>query len=91
MESRISIKADFLNNTPVIEVQCRRSEDARDELVYAFLEKLAGRSSWCYIELNPGTDSTSFRIRPIPPDGLKNHGQIMIEYAAKLQPPEPNQ
>jgi len=50
MKSRISIKADFVANTPYILIEDNPSEDTRDELIDEFFKKLGYTSSWCRVD-----------------------------------------
>ena len=76
MDSRISIKADFVKNTPFIDVVYNPSDDSRDEMVRDFSAKLGHTSAWCYLDWQPSTSENgrfNFRIYPINPDDLQLH------------------
>lgn len=82
MDSRISIKGDFVENTPYIDVVYNPSDDSRDEMVKAFTEKLEHTSAWAHIEWQTPTDSNgrmNFRIVPIPPHKLEHNISQMQE------------
>jgi hypothetical protein len=99
MDSRISIKGDFVENTPYIDVVYSPSDDSRDEMVKAFTEKLEHTSAWCWIEWQAPTESNgrmNFRIYPIPPHKLEFNIERMQEtlrvhkaYCEAHFPPEP--
>lgn len=84
MDSRISIKGDFVENTPYIDVVYNPSEDSRDEMVKAFAEKLEHTSGWAHLmwqwEVSAkSANSFNFRIYPIPPHKLEHHINQMQE------------
>jgi predicted HicB family RNase H-like nuclease len=81
MDSRISIKADFVSNTPYIDVVYNPSDDSRDEMVKAFAEKLEHTSAWCWIDWQPQNQSGrfNFRVYPLTPEQLQMHIDRMTE------------
>jgi hypothetical protein len=89
MKSRISIEIDYdKNNEPVIQIIKRKSDDVRDGLIQAFLQKLQGDSSWCKIQwvntnLDPNDEFQTIRIWAIPPSELKVQSLLMEAMAEK--------
>ena len=87
MNSKITIEVDFENNNePTLQIIYRPSDDIRDKLIRAFIEKLQGTSSWCSIfcvgsveESSVNYASQKWTIKPIPPKSMKGHGESMIE------------
>jgi len=82
MDSRISIKGDFVSNTPFIDVVYNPSDDARDEMVRAFASKLDYTSCWAYLDWQPQNSDNgrfNFRIYPLTPDQLQSHIERMQE------------
>ena len=76
MKSRISVEVNFNNgNEPVIQILRKDSDDVRDSLIAAFIQKLGGDSCFLRIECahdhrpNHVWDDESFQrwlITPIP-------------------------
>lgn len=82
MDSRISIKGDFVSNTPFIDVVYSPSDDSRDEMVKAFAEKLEYTSQWCWLDWQPensGNGRFNFRVYPLTPEGFQLHIDRMTE------------
>jgi len=82
MYSRISIKGDFTENTPYIDVVYNPSDDSRDEMVKVFAEKLEYTSCWAHLVWQPGTDNNgrfNFRAYPIAPHQLEDQIKQMQE------------
>jgi len=82
MDSRISIKGDFVENTPYIDVVYNPSDDSRDEMVKAFTEKLEHTSSWAHLVWQTPTEQNgrfNFRIYPVGPHQLEHHIKQMQE------------
>jgi hypothetical protein len=87
MQSKITIEIDFENgNEPVIQIISRQSDDIRDKLIRAFIERLGG-NSWCkiYCQHTVGHDEPEerrfrrWKISPITNAQLKEEGEAMIE------------
>lgn len=93
MQSKITIEIDFENgNEPILQIICRDSDDIRDKLIKAFLQKLRGSSTWCKIYCTHTTDGpgTSFwKISPIGPNDFLPESKIMIEQATIDKVPLP--
>lgn len=82
MDSRISIKGDFVSNTPFIDVVYNPSDDSRDEMVKAFTEKLEHTSAWCWLDWQPPSaqgGNIHFRIYPLTPEQFRLHIDRMTE------------
>lgn len=86
MQSKITIEIDFENgNEPVIQIISRQSDDIRDKLIRAFIERLGG-NSWCkiYCQQAIGHDEPEerrfqrWKISPITNSQLKEEGEAMI-------------
>jgi hypothetical protein len=87
MQSKITIEIDFENgNEPVIQIIYRQSDDIRDKLIRAFIERLGG-NSWCkiYCQQTIGHDEPEerrfqrWKISPIGYSQLKEDGEAMLE------------
>jgi len=82
MDSRISIKGDFVSNTPFIDVVYNPSDDARDGMVRDFAAKLDYTSAWCWLDWQPSTGENgrfNFRVYPLTPEQLQLHIDRMTE------------
>lgn len=97
MKSRITIEVDFDNeNRAIIQIISTPSEDVRDSLIKAFLEKLAHTSSWLKIiciggqcSQDPAISAISgvYHIWPIAPEELKKESDaMMIQYGPQREP-----
>lgn len=99
MDSRISIKGDFVINKPFIEVTYNPSDDARDDMVRDFAAKLESTSHWALIQWQPeftgNSGRFSFRIYPMSLGEVENEipymqETIKIEKQRFPQPADPN-
>lgn len=82
MDSRISIKGDFIANTPFVDVVYNPSDDARDEMVKVFAEKLEYTSCWARVDWLPSNNKNgrfNFRIVPISPSQFTEQIKQMEE------------
>lgn len=85
MLSKITIEVDFSNqNTPVIQILSRNSDDVRDKLIKAFYEVLGHSSSWARIVfrdngIGAGDEHKTVVITPMPPHDLFSEGLIMLQ------------
>lgn len=87
MDSKLTIEIDFDNgNEPTIQIISRHSDDVRDKLIRAFVEKLQGYSSWCKIfcvgnsdELLAHGGHARWHIKPISPNEFKAEGDAILE------------
>lgn len=80
MTSKITIEVDFdNNNTPIIQIVSRQSDDIRDKLIKSFLEKLGSQSSWCTIRATwtHQDGSQQWIITPISNDELQTQSRLM--------------
>lgn len=73
MKSKIWIDVDH-DNQPIIRINWNDSEDVRDKLVCRFLETFQYDSCWADFSFeNAGTEIGKIaKLRPIPPEGLKD-------------------
>ncbi len=85
MKSRITIEADFEQNSPFILVKedCDPiNPDTRDSLVKVFSEKTGYTSSWARIERpydNDARSNRTLKIYPITPAELIYQGEQMMK------------
>ncbi len=81
MKSRITIEVDFDNGQPYMKIlEDRESDDVRDKLITFFRQRLGHTSSWCKV-VPSGYNGNIWEIRPITPDELKQHAEVMAEQA----------
>lgn len=80
MKSRITIEVDFDNNTPVIQIDKKWSEDVRDKILNEFFKKLGYSSSWFrLLSIYTNDEAEMWHIIPIQPKELPEQSELIQE------------